>query len=367
MRYGYFDDNNREYVIQDPNTPMSWVNYLGTDEYCGIISNNAAGYGFHQSAKSKRLTRFRFNSVPMDRPGRYVYVRDDSDGDFWSATWQPVAKPLNQYKTICAHGLGYTRFTSDYRGIRTSSRYFVPIGENLEIWEVEVENTSDKTRNLSLFTYAEWCFWDMNQDAFNFQYILYTCRMGYADDTVDYSIRLWPFREPKGFMTSTLPVESFDTDRDVFLGRYRSESNPESVERGRCSNSIALGGTPCGSLHNKIRLAPGEKKYVVYVVGVGDAKTVGQAKKKKYSDRANVDAELRKVESYWSERMGKYRCQTPSSEVNSMVNIWNQLQCHTTFNWSRSASFNEAGGRDGMGYRDSHQARSAWCTPFPRW
>ena len=195
----------------------------------------------------------------------------------------------------------------------------------------------------------------MNQDAFNFQYILYTCRMGYADDTVDYSIRLWPFREPKGFMTSTLPVESFDTDRDVFLGRYRSESNPESVERGRCSNSIALGGTPCGSLHNKIRLAPGEKKYVVYVVGVGDAKTVGQAKKKKYSDRANVDAEFRKVESYWSERMGKYRCQTPSSEVNSMVNIWNQLQCHTTFNWSRSASFNEAGGRDGMGYRDSHQ------------
>jgi N,N'-diacetylchitobiose phosphorylase len=355
MRYGYFDDNNREYVIQDPSTPMSWVNYLGTDEYCGIVSNNASGYGFHKSAKSGRLTRFRFNSVPMDRPGRYIYVRDDADGDFWSASWQPVAKSLDQYETVCAHGLGYTRFASEYRGIRTNTRFFVPIGENVEIWELEVENTSNEARHLSLFTYAEWCFWDMNQDAFNFQYILYTCRMGYADDIVDYSIRLWPFREPKGFMASTSPVESFDTDRDVFLGLYRSEGNPESVERGRCSNSIALGGTPCGSVHNRIHLAPGEKKYVVYVVGIGDAKTVGRAMKKKYSDRANVEAELRKVDSYWTERMAKYRCQTPSSEVNSMVNIWNQLQCHTTFNWSRSASFNEAGGRDGMGYRDSHQ------------
>jgi N,N'-diacetylchitobiose phosphorylase len=355
MRYGHFDDEHREYVIENPMTPMSWVNYLGTDEYCGIISNNASGYGFYRSAKSGRLTRFRFNSVPMDRPGRYVYLRDNADGDFWSATWQPVAKPLDQYHTICAHGLGYTRFESTYRGIVARTRYFVPVGENVELWVVDLENTSGETRDLSLFTYAEWCFWDMNQDAFNFQYILYTCRMGFADDIVDYSIRLWPFREPKGFLASTLPVETFDTDRDVFLGRYRHEGNPRAVEQGRCFNSIAVGGTPCGSVQNRVSLAPGEKARAVYVVGVGDAKSFGKDCKKKYGDPANVDAELKRVADYWQDRLSKFSCKTPSPEVNSMGNVWNQLQCHTTFNWSRSASFNEAGGRDGMGYRDSNQ------------
>jgi N,N'-diacetylchitobiose phosphorylase len=355
MRYGHFDDENREYIIDNPNTPMSWVNYLGTEEYCSIISNNASGYGFLRSAKTGRLLRFRFNSVPTDRPGRYVYVRDEADGDFWSVTWQPVAKPLTDYRTICAHGLGYTRFESAYRGIVARTRYFVPVGENVELWAVELENTSAAARELSLFTYAEWCFWDMNQDAFNFQYILYTCRMGFADDIIDYSIRLWPFREPKGFLASTLPVESFDTDRDVFLGRYRHEGIPEAVERGRCSNSIAVGGTPCGSVHNRVSLGPGEKKQVVYVVGVGDAKKFGVACRKKYANPQNVEAELEKVRAYWNDRLSKFSCRTPSAEVNSMGNVWNQLQCHTTFNWSRSASFNEAGGRDGMGYRDSNQ------------
>src|SRR6266550_1730532 len=142
MRYGYFDDKNREYVIENPNTPMSWVNYLGTDKFCGIISNNAAGYSFYESAKSGRLTRFRFNSVPTDRPGRYVYIRDHADGDYWSASWQPVAKPLNDFKSICAHGPGYTRFESTYKGITTRSRFFVPVDQPLEFWEVEVENTT---------------------------------------------------------------------------------------------------------------------------------------------------------------------------------------------------------------------------------
>jgi N,N'-diacetylchitobiose phosphorylase len=355
MRYGYFDEQAREYVIERPDTPMSWVNYLGVDDYCGIVSNNAAGYAFHHSAKSGRLLRFRFNSVPMDRPGRYVFLRDQEDGDYWSVSWQPVGKPLDQFKSSCAHGLGYSRFESTYKGIRASMRIFVPMGQPLEVWEVEVENTSDKPRKLATFGYAEWCFWDMNQDAFNFQYILYTCRMGYADDCVDYSIRLWPFREPKGFFGSSLKVESFDTDREEFLGRYRHEGNAMSLERGECNNSIALGGTPCGALQSNLELAPGQKVRFVYVMGIGDAKTVGAEAKKRFANPAECEKELAKVRAYYDERLAKLTCKTPSSVMNLMLNTWNQLQCQTTFKWSRSASFNEAGGRDGLGYRDSAQ------------
>jgi len=355
MRYGRFDDRNREYVIENPDTPMSWVNYLGTGEYCGIISNNAAGYGFYKSAKMGRLTRFRFNSIPADRPGRYVYVRDNAGGDYWSATWQPVAKPLSRFKTQCRHGLGYTRFLSRYAGIRTNFRVFVPLDKPIEFWEVEVHNASNRDRDLSLFAYAEWCFWEMNQDLTNFQYILYTCRMGYEDNTVDYSIRLWPFREPKGFMASILPVESFDTDREAFIGQYRHEGRPKAVEAGRCSGSIAVGGNPCGALQNRLVLKPGEKRYALFIIGVGDAKTCGQECRTLYGDRAKVEEEFRRLQEHWRNRLGQYACKTPSAEVNSMVNTWNQYQSHTTFNWSRSASFNEAGGRDGLGFRDSNQ------------
>jgi len=355
MRYGTFDDEHREYVIHRPDTPASWVNYLGVGDYCGIISNNAAGYGFHRSASRARLTRFRFNSVPTDRPGRYVYLRDEDDGDYWSATWQPVGKPLDAYRCECRHGLGYTRFAGEYAGIRTRFRVFVPVDEPVEVWEVEVENASDRPRELSLFAYVEWCFWEMRQDLTNFQYILYTCRMGFADDTVDYSIRLWPFREPKGFLTSVLPVTSFDTDRDAFVGRYRHEGQPAAVERGECFGSIALGGTPCGAVQNRIRLAPGQTRRAAYVVGVGDAKALGRQCRAKYADPAAAEAELARLRNYWDERLRRFRCRTPSPELNSMVNVWNAAQCHTTFHWSRSASFNEAGGRDGLGYRDSHQ------------
>ena len=355
MHYGRFDDARREYVITNPDTPMSWVNYLGTGEYCGIISNNAAGYGFHKSAKTGRLLRFRFNSVPADRPGRYLYLRDNATEDYWSATWQPCAKPLSKYKAECRHGLGYTRFLSRYAGIRTNYRVFVPVDRPLEIWEIEVENATKRPRDLSLFAYAEWCFWDMNQDLSNFQYILYTCRMAFADDTVDYSIRLWPFSEPKGFLASTLPVASFDTDRDAFLGQYRDEGRPKAVEAGRCTGSIAVGGNPCGAVENRLALAPGEKRRACFIVGVGDARTVGQECRRKYADPAAVEAEFARVRQYWAERLAAYSAKTPSAEVDSMVNVWNQYQCHTTFNWSRSASFNEAGGRDGLGFRDSTQ------------
>ncbi len=355
MRYGYFDDEAREYVIEKPDTPASWVNYLGTGDYCGIISNNAAGYAFYKSASRQRLMRFRFNSVPTDRPGRYVYIRDDADGDYWSATWQPVGKPLADYRTQCRHGPGRTRFVSEYAGIRTTMRVFVPLDDPVEVWDVEVENLTERRRELSLFAYCEWCFWEMAQDLTNFQYILYTCRMRFADDIVDYSIRLWPFREPKAFLASTLPVSSFDTDRDRFMGTYRHEGRPEAVERGECFGSVAVGGTPCAAVQNRVILAPRARKRGAYVVGIGDAKTVGADCKRRFSDPGAVEAEAKRVTEYWHDRLGAFTCRTPSDEMNSMVNTWNAYQCQTTFNWSRSASFNEAGGRDGMGYRDSHQ------------
>ena len=355
MRYGYFDDANREYVIERPDTPMSWINYLGTAEYCGIISNNGAGYGFHRSPKSGRFLRFRFNSLPMDRPGRNVYLRDDTDGDYWSATWQPVGKPLDQYKSACRHGLGYSTFTSEYRNIRTHMRVFVPVDQPLEIWQIEIENRDSKSRDLSVFGYAEWCFWDAFKDTLDFQYILYTCRMGCPDGIVDYSIKLWDMREPKAFLASTLPVEGFDTDRDAFIGPYRHEGTPRAVEEGKCRGSIAIGGNPCAALHHRIRLQPGEKTAAVFLVGIGDAASTGKECRARFSHPGEVEKELGRVRDYWASRLGAWQCRTPDPVVNSMMQVWNQYQCHTTFNWSRAASFIETGGRDGLGFRDSNQ------------
>ena len=355
MRYGYFDDEKKEYVIERPDTPMSWVNYLGTAEYCGIISNNAAGYSFHRSAKSARLTRFRFNSVPMDRPGRYVYFRNKADGDYWSATWQPVAKPMDQHKCVCRHGLGYSIFESEYRGIRSRMKVFVPVDKPLELWDLEIENTLESPCELSIFAYAEFCLWESIKDTLDFQYILYTCRMGCIDEVIDYSIRLWDMREPKGFFASTLPVSGFDTDRDAFIGPYRHEGNPVAVQDGACRNSIAVGGNPCGALQSAISLKPGEKKKFLYVLGVGNASVEGKYFRARYSDPKEVEKEFSKVKDYWDFRLDAFNASTPDSEVNSMMNLWNQYQCHSTFNWSRAASFIEAGGRDGLGYRDSNQ------------
>lgn len=363
MRYGYFDDEKQEYVVERPDTPASWVNYLGTDEYCAIVSNNASGYGFHKSPKSGRLLRFRFNSIPMDRPGRYFYLKDADDGDIWSVTWQPVAKPFkkagkpqaaDEADYQCAHSPGVSRFTCKYKGIEAEVRAFVPSGASAEVWSLTLKN-GDQKRTLDLFGYVEWCFWHIQQDAMNFQYILYTCRMGEADGIIDYSLRLWPMEEPKGYFASTAKVDSFDTDRDVFLGNYRHEGQPIAVENGRCSGSRAVGGTPCGALHHRIELEPGEIKEITFIAGVGDAQTEGRQMRARFREPGAVDTAIAEVRAYWAERLGAIKLETPDPAINSMGNIWNQVQCHTTFNWSRSASFNEAGGRDGLGFRDSCQ------------
>jgi N,N'-diacetylchitobiose phosphorylase len=375
MRYGTFSADGQEYIIERPDTPASWNNYLGTDEYCAIVSNNAAGYAFHRSPKTGRMLRFRFNSVPMDRPGRYFYLRDADDGDYWSATWQPVAKPIaepgcppqaGQAEYRCIHRPGSSRFTSSYRSIETSLLAFVPSGENAEVWQLTVKNAGTAPRTLDVFGYVEWCFWHIMQDAMNFQYILYTCRMGEVDGIVDYALRLWPFEEPKGFFACTGRVESFETDRDAFLGPYRHEGTPQAVERGRLANGLAVGGTPCGALHTVMTLQPGESQTITFIAGVGDAREKGRELRKRFSDPLAVEAALVEVNRYYQTRLGKFTIQTPDADVNAMGGTWNQLQCHTTFNWSRSASFNEAGGRDGLGFRDSCQDVLAVVHAIPK-
>jgi len=372
MRYGYFDDSRRAYVIERPDTPMSWVNYLGSDEYCAIVSNNAAGYAFHSSPKSGRMLRFRFNSVPQDRPGRYFYLRDAEDGDVWSVTWQPVAKPFrtpsgeivrmegSDPKAEAAayraeHQPGISSFFCEYRGIHARAEAFVPPGENAEVWAITVENKSDRRRVLDLFGYVEWCFWHISQDLLNFQYILYVCRMGQNDGIIDYSLRLWPFEEPKGYFASTRKVDSFDTDRDAFLGAYRHEGEPRGVRLGKLSGSLAVGGTPVGALHHHLVLEPGESVEVTFIAGVGDARDKGVELRERFRAPNAVREAKQAIAREWDQRLSHFQMKTPDAALNSMGNIWNQVQCQTTFKWSRSASFNEAGGRDGLGYRDTCQ------------
>jgi N,N'-diacetylchitobiose phosphorylase len=372
MRYGYFDDSRRAYVIERPDTPMSWVNYLGTDEYCAIVSNNAAGYAFHRSPKSGRLLRFRFNSVPQDRPGRYFYLRDAEDGDVWSISWQPVAKPFrtpsgevvrmegSDPKAEAAsygaeHQPGVTSFFCEYKGIYARAEAFVPLGENAEVWAVTLENRSGRRRELDLFGYVEWCFWHISQDLLNFQYILYVCRMAESDGIIDYSLVLWPFEEPKGYFASTRAVDSFDTDREAFLGPYRHEGEPRGVRLGRLSGSLAVGGTPIGALHHHIVLEAGESTEITFIAGVGDAQTEGRRVRERFRAPNAVNEAKQAIAREWDRRLGHFQIKTPDPAVNSMGNVWNQVQCQTTFKWSRSASFNEAGGRDGLGYRDTCQ------------
>ncbi len=374
MRYGKFSADGREYIIERPDTPASWNNYLGTEEYCGIVSNNAAGYGFHRSPKSGRMLRFRFNSVPSDRPGRYFYLRDAEDGDYWSVTWQPVGKPFavpgedrRDHQAIyqCTHSPGVSRFSCNYRDIDAVARAFVPSEQSAEVWELTLTNDGKTARTLDLFGYVEWCFWHIMQDAMNFQYILYTCRMGEVDGIIDYSLRLWPFEEPKGFFACTARVDSFDTDREAFLGNYRHEGQARAVEQGRCTNSLAVGGTPCGALHTRVELAPGETRTITFIAGVGDAHQKGKELRERFQRAGAVDAAINEVRAYWEERLGAFSIETPDEAVNAMGNTWNQVQCHTTFNWSRSASFNEAGGRDGLGFRDSCQDTLAVVHSIP--
>jgi N,N'-diacetylchitobiose phosphorylase len=352
MRYGHFDDENREYVIERPDIPVSWTNYLGVRDMCTVISHNAGGYSFYKSAEHGRITRFRQNAIPLDRPGHYVYLRDDETGEFWSISWQPVGKELSTARYRVRHGLSYSRFQCAYRDIDAEQVLFIPIDDDVELWDVRIRNTSARPRRISVFTYLEFSYHHIEIDNQNLQMSLYASGSSYADGIIEYDF----FYEPWTFhyFTSSILPDSFDCVRDQFIGPYRTETNPIAVENGRCSGSTERGGNHCGSLHKQLLLPAGAETRLIFMLGVGP-RSKGQEIREKYSHHQAVDAAFTALRSYWQQKLSVFQCRTPHPGMNTMLNTWNLLQAETCVVWSRFASFIEVGGRTGLGYRDTSQ------------
>lgn len=352
MQYGHFDNEKREYVIDRVDLPVSWTNYLGVKDLCVVVNHTAGGYMFYQSPEYHRVTRFRGNAVPMDRPGHYVYLRDAEDGDYWSISWQPVGKPLNQAKYTCRHGMSYTTYECDYKGIKASQTLMVPMDDAVELWDVRLKNTTDKERRLSVFSYCEFSFHHIMIDNQNFQMSLYCAGSSYDENIIEYDL----FYEEFGYQyfTSNVTPDGFDCLRDSFLGAYRTEDNPIAVEHGTCSGSHELGNNHCGSLQKDLVLAPGEEVRLIFMLGEG-SREAGKKIREKYSDMANVDAAYAQLKDYWENKFAQLQIKTPNEGMNTLINTWNLYQAEVNIMFSRFASFIEVGGRTGLGYRDTAQ------------
>lgn len=352
MQYGHFDNEKREYVIDRVDLPVSWTNYLGVNDLCVVVNHTAGGYMFYQSPEYHRVTRFRGNAVPMDRPGHYVYLRDAKDGDYWSISWQPVGKPLDQAKYTCRHGMSYTTYECDYKGIKASQTLMVPMDDAVELWDVRLKNTTDKERRLSVFSYCEFSFHHIMIDNQNFQMSLYCAGSSYDENIIEYDL----FYEEFGYQyfTSNVTPDGFDCLRDSFLGAYRTEDNPIAVEHGTCSGSHELGNNHCGSLQKDLVLAPGEEVRLIFMLGEGN-REAGKKIREKYSDMANVDAAYAQLREYWENKFAQLQIRTPNEGMNTLINTWNLYQAEVNIMFSRFASFIEVGGRTGLGYRDTAQ------------
>lgn len=353
MRYGFFDNEKREYVIERPDVPVSWTNYLGVKDLCTVLSHNAGGYTFYKSAEHGRITRFRPNGVPLDRPGHYVYLRDDETHDYWSISWQPVGKDLKKASYQCRHGLSYSGFLSDYSQIHAQQLLFVPIHDDVELWDVKIKNRSNRIRRIGVFTYLEFSFQHVEIDNQNFQMSLYASGSSYRDGIIEYDFFYEPWNHH--FFAASFEPDSYDCVRDRFLGNYRTETNPIAVEQGRCHNSSELGGNHCGSLHKRFTIGPEEEIRLIFMLGVGSRDERGRTIKKKYSDFSTVDNAFEELKDYWSRKTSVFRCKTPHQGMDTMINIWTLYQAETCVVWSRFASFIEVGGRTGLGYRDTSQ------------
>lgn len=352
MRYGFFDDDNREYVIDRPDVPVSWTNYIGVKDLCTVLSHNAGGYSFHKSAEHHRITRFRQNGVPLDRPGHYVYIRDDETGEYWSISWQPVGKDLTKAKYECRHGLSYSRFRSEYQGIQAEQVIFIPVADDVELWDVKIRNSSGRQRRLSVFSYVEFSYHHIEIDNQNLQMSLYASGSNFANGIIEYDFFYEPWTHH--YLTASFSPDSYDCLRDRFLGAYRTETNPIAVERGACSGSSELGGNHCGSLHKRFTLGVGEEVRFAFMLGVGD-RAAGEKVRKKYSDLSAVDGAFKELQRYWKKKLDVFQCRTPNRGLDTMINTWTLFQAETCVVWSRFASFIEVGGRTGLGYRDTSQ------------
>lgn len=368
MRYGHFDDEHREYVITRPDTPLPWFNYLGTEAYFGLISNTAGGYSFYRDARLRRITRYRYNNVPTDEGGRYIYIRDDATGEFWSPSWQPTRHNAEDY--VCRHGLGYTVIGSTFRGLRAETRYFVPLGESLEIWDLTLANLGGEPRTLSVFSAVEFCLWDAWDDATNFQRNFSTGEVEVADGVIYHKTEYRERRNHVAFFACSESLVGFDTQREAFLGPYRGWDRPLVVERGESANSVAHGWSPMGSHHVRVSLRPGESRRILFLLGYHenppdqkfdppDSQVVNKRTVvpliAKYLNPREVDAAFAALRGYWDGLLATLQVDTPDPHTNRMVNIWNAYQCVVAFNLSRSASFFESGIGRGIGFRDANQ------------
>lgn len=387
MRYGYFDDQNREYVITQPDTPLPWINYLGSEAYFGLISNTAGGYSFYRDARLRRITRYRYNNVPLDFGGRYLYLRDNATGAFWSPSWQPTRTPLDSY--TCRHGMGYTIIESANERIKAETLYFVPLGANLEIWSTTVTNQRDTAADLSLFSLIEFCLWDAQDDATNYQRNFNIAQVevpplvppgggeatsppvgGIEGGVIYHKTEYRERRDHFAYFACSAPLAGYDTHREDFLGPYRGWDKPIVVERGESANSEARSWAPIGSHHVKLTLQPGESRRVIFVLGYQenprdqkfdppDSQIVNKRLVKpiiaKYLNPEAVDAAFTELRTYWDGILGIYQVETPDAPTDRMVNVWNAYQCMVTFNMSRSASYFESGVGRGLGFRDSSQ------------
>ena len=366
MKYGFFDDEKREYVITRPDTPAPWANYLGSPDYGAIISNNAGGYSFAKSGANGRLLRYVFNG--NDQPGRYIYIRDNETKDYWSASWQPVGKDLNEYKSECRHGTGYSIFNADYAGIKSTATYYVPLNSAYEIWALKITNDSGKKRELTVTGFAEFTNnSNYEQDQVNLQYSLFISRTLFEKNRVMQQIHgnLSDVEKSKPvdnkivterfFGIAGAEADSWCGDREKFIGLYRSYKNPAGIENGNLNNIASYNENSCGAISAKISLNPGEAKTIAFITGM---KYSSEAEKiiSSYSDTENkINTELNELKNWWHSKFRNLQVNTPSKEFNTMINTWNAYNCFMTFIWSRAASFIYCGLRNGYGYRDTVQ------------
>ena len=379
MKFGYFDDQNKEYVITTPQTPLPWINYLGSEDFFSLVSNTAGGYSFYRDARMRRLTRYRYNNVPMDNGGRYFYINEG--GNVWSPTWKPCKTALDSYE--CRHGMSYTRITGSKDGIEASLLFFVPLKTWGEVQKLTLRNTSAKVRKLKLFSFAEWCLWNAATDMENFQRNFSTGEVEVDGSVIYHKTEYKERRNHYAFYSVNTPVDGFDTDRETFVGLYNEFADPERVVEGRPGNSIAHGWSPIASHYLEVELQPGESRDFIFLLGyvenkqeakfeereeslheafkqsVPSSPIINKVKAKAmisaFDTTAKVDAAFAELKAYWDRLLDIYVVKTDEEKLDRMVNIWNQYQCMITFNMSRSASFFESGIGRGMGFRDSNQ------------
>ena len=364
MKYGYFDDEKREYVITNPATPKPWVNYLGSPLYGALVSNNAGGYSFAKSGANGRILRYVFNN--FDQPGRYIYLRDNDSKDYWSASWQPVGKDLKDYKSECHHGTAYTNIMADYAGIHSEALYYVPLESEHEVWKLKVTNTSDKKRSLTVTGFGEFTNnSNYEMDQVNLQYSLFIGRTRFEENRIRHTVHgnLEGVPGEVDHKTATdrifglagAKVSSYCGDKDAFLGAYRSYKDPIGVEKGDLGNVLSYNENSCGALSTVIELAAGETKEVAFILGL---KENAEAEKlmARYADVSSTcEKELKELIAQWHARFEHFQVKTPSEEFNTMINTWNAYNCFMTFTWSRAASYIYCGLRNGYGYRDTVQ------------